>query len=395
MSFEVKGWCPGALRPMQSGDGLVLRIRPNGGRLTQAQALTVASVSKAHGNGIIDLSIRGNVQLRGLSEATHTPAIDALREVGLVDADPATETRRNIMVTPFADAETDRLADALARALAEADALSELPGKFGFAIDTGKAPVLTHSPADIRLERDRTGALLVRAEGVARGVKVGAGDAVTVLLAMAKWFVAAGGIHEGRGRMGSLTAAGVTPDGALTADCLPAQPAAPALPGNTAQGMLVAFAFGQLNCETLTALAALGDLRVTPWRMVLVEGLQDINALTTVPGAIARPDAPLLRVVACVGKPSCPQALGETRELAKALAPNVRQGERLHVSGCAKGCAWPMTADKTLVATATGYAFVENGTARDTAEIEIMSHRPRDLARLIAEKSEAENDDAL
>jgi precorrin-3B synthase len=29
--FEIKGWCPGALRPMASGDGLVLRIRARTG----------------------------------------------------------------------------------------------------------------------------------------------------------------------------------------------------------------------------------------------------------------------------------------------------------------------------------------------------------------------------
>ena len=27
-AFEIKGWCPGALRPMLSGDGLVVRVRP-------------------------------------------------------------------------------------------------------------------------------------------------------------------------------------------------------------------------------------------------------------------------------------------------------------------------------------------------------------------------------
>ena len=37
--FAIKGWCPGALRPMQSGDGLVVRIRPRGGRLSPAQAV--------------------------------------------------------------------------------------------------------------------------------------------------------------------------------------------------------------------------------------------------------------------------------------------------------------------------------------------------------------------
>ena len=39
---QVKGWCPGALRPMLSGDGLVLRVRPHGGRLSQAQAAGIA-----------------------------------------------------------------------------------------------------------------------------------------------------------------------------------------------------------------------------------------------------------------------------------------------------------------------------------------------------------------
>ena len=27
-AIEVKGWCPGALQPMPSGDGLLVRVRP-------------------------------------------------------------------------------------------------------------------------------------------------------------------------------------------------------------------------------------------------------------------------------------------------------------------------------------------------------------------------------
>ena len=33
----IRGWCPGALRPMESGDGWVVRIRPIAGGLTQAR----------------------------------------------------------------------------------------------------------------------------------------------------------------------------------------------------------------------------------------------------------------------------------------------------------------------------------------------------------------------
>ena len=43
---QVRGWCPGALRPMQSGDGLIVRLRPRG-HLTPAQLLAIASARRA------------------------------------------------------------------------------------------------------------------------------------------------------------------------------------------------------------------------------------------------------------------------------------------------------------------------------------------------------------
>ena len=54
----VHGWCPGALRPMMSGDGLVVRVRAPLGRLSQAQAAGVAQLAVDHGNGLIDVSVR-------------------------------------------------------------------------------------------------------------------------------------------------------------------------------------------------------------------------------------------------------------------------------------------------------------------------------------------------
>ncbi|HRO16362.1 MAG TPA: precorrin-3B synthase, partial [Paracoccus sp. (in: a-proteobacteria)] len=102
---------------MQSGDGLVVRVRPPGGRLTQAQAAGIAGLARAHGSGLIDLSARANVQLRGVRGDSHAPLIEDLRALGLVDDSIAVETRRNIVVTPFADAGTDALAAELAAAL--------------------------------------------------------------------------------------------------------------------------------------------------------------------------------------------------------------------------------------------------------------------------------------
>ncbi|MBD3788079.1 MAG: precorrin-3B synthase, partial [Sphingomonadales bacterium] len=343
----IQGWCPGALRPMASGDGLVVRVRPHAGRLTPAQAAGIAAAAGAYGNGLIDLSARGNVQLRGVTPASHPGLIADLAALGLIDADLAAETRRNITVSPFA--QTDDLAARLEAALAEAPAL---PGKFGFALDPGPMRWLTDVPGDIRIERGAGGGLILRAEGLATGLAVSAAEAPARALALARWFVAAGGVQGGRGRMAALIARGTRPPEDLTGDAAPAEAAPAPGPGLRPEGALVALAFGQMRAEILADLARLGhDLRLTPWRMLLLEGAR---ALPELPGLITDPADPLLRVVACTGAPGCPQALAATRQLARALAPLVPRGSLLHVSGCAKGCAHPGPAPLTLCATPAG-----------------------------------------
>jgi precorrin-3B synthase len=357
--FAVMGWCPGALRPMMSGDGLVVRVRPHGGRLTAAQAAGIAAAARAHGSGLIDLSSRGNVQLRGVSEATHGPLIDDLRALDLIDADAQAEARRNVLVTLFADAPTDNLAARLGQALGDAP---QLPGKFGFAVDSGAAPVLQDIAADIRLERAADGGLILRCDGADLGARVNPQETPPQAVALAHWFVDAGGVTDGRGRMAALIRRGVLPAGSLAGTVPPAKAVAAPAPGLVAQGALVGIAFGQMQADTLAALAALGDLRVTPWRMLLVEGL---TSLPDMPDLIVTPDDPLRRVVACTGKPGCLQAHQPVRDLARRLAPQVAKGRLLHVSGCAKGCAHPARADVTLVASPQGFDLIQGGCAQD------------------------------
>ena len=120
-AVAIKGWCPGALRPMQSGDGLVVRIRPRVGRLDAIQAVGIAELAARYGNGLIDLTSRGNLQIRGVSDAGYPALIDGLAELGLLDADSETEAQRNILVTPFwtAGDDTRPLAAELERFLAD------------------------------------------------------------------------------------------------------------------------------------------------------------------------------------------------------------------------------------------------------------------------------------
>jgi len=288
---QIKGWCPGALRPMVSGDGLVVRVRPFGGRLSPEQARGIAALAQSHGNGLIDLSSRANVQLRGVRQDTHAPLIDGLRDLGLIDADVQAESRRNVLVTPFWDA-GDGTTD-LAQALTDASPWCRTP------------------------------------------------------LPISGWNAMR------RARCWSAPKAGVS---AKRSRSKPPWPE----PGTVAQGTLAALALGQMEAATLTALADLGALRTTPWRMLLVEGAA---ALPSALDLITDANDPLLRVVACTGAPACLQAHGDTRTLARQLAPHVPQGQRLHMSGCTKGCAHPGIAPLTVTVTPDGLSLIRDGAA--------------------------------
>lgn len=367
----IQGWCPGALRPMESGDGWVVRIRPYGGRLTPVQVQGIADLSQRFGNGLIDLSSRANLQLRGVSPDTHTPLIKGLRALGLIDKSAQIESQRNVIVTPFWGP-TDgalNMANAVAAALT---GLPHLPSKFGAGVDIGANPVLRDVSADIRIEKAQ-GGFLVYPDGGQTGATVARANLGNAVRALGQWFIDAGGISDGRGRMRNLTAP--LPD-QFRQTPVPQAPAFAPRPMLTDQGALVGVAFGQLQAETLAKLGALWPLRITPWRMVLLEGAR---AMPQIAGLLAADD-PILQVDACVGAPACKQALGPTRDLARRLAPLTQI--RLHVTGCAKGCAHPRPAPLTITATDAGYDLngagiaAQSGLTPDQLAQWIKTHAP-------------------
>lgn len=361
----IQGWCPGALRPMLSGDGYVVRIRPRSGRLTAAQLAAIAELSEQHGNALVDFSNRANIQMRGVSEATHTPLIEALRTHGLVDESIAQETTRNIQVNPFwRDGDgTLAIAERLSALLA---AGPQLPGKFGFAVDTAARPALRFTSADIRIERSASGGLLVRADGMETGRVVEEAEAPEKAVALARWFLDSGGAPLGRGRMRRHLAGGVPIPAELSGEARPAVQQGEPGPGPSGTGFLAGFEFGQARAAQLRELsAAAAAFRTTPWRMLLLE---DVSQAPDIAGLITAPGDPLMGMFACTGAPGCPQALAPTRTLARALAASLPPGRKAHVSGCAKGCAHPEPADYVLTATPGGFVAARNGKAGDAPD---------------------------
>ena len=150
-SFEVKGWCPGALRPMASGDGLIARVRPWCGAFSLTQASGLAEIAGRLGNGHMDLTRRANLQIRGLSEDRLSELHAALDRLDLLDASPEAEAARNVMVGPLAGAEVRAVAAQLSYALSEDRRAAGLPAKFGWLVDGGGPLSIVSERADIAL----------------------------------------------------------------------------------------------------------------------------------------------------------------------------------------------------------------------------------------------------
>lgn len=337
--FAVQGWCPDAWHPMMAGDGLLVRVKPRLGRLTREQVLGLCDAAMTHGNGLIDMTRRANLQIRGVREAGWQAVLDRLLALNLVDADPAIEKRRNILVAPDwrTGDDSHRIASELQQRLGELPGLSS---KVGFVIDAGQATALCGEAGDFRIERGEKGNLILRADGRPAGVAVAAGKEADALIALANWFGESGGVDAGRMVRHQV----VLPDWA-EGDILPAPPMARIAPGRHDLGSAYGLPFGRVEARFLAGMMETppaGAIRLTPWRVLLLEGAPAVRR----EGLLCDSADPLLRAEACPGAPYCPQATVETRDLARRLAPHVEG--RLHVSGCAKGCAHPRAADVTL-----------------------------------------------
>lgn len=364
----AKGWCPGAHRAMASGDGLLVRVRPQLARLTSAQALGLCELARRLGSGLIDLTHRANLQLRGVTPDAHGAVIDALCALGLADADATREAWPLVLVAPCWQAgdDTEGIATELLSRLNE---LPALPPKFGFAVDAGPAPVLAAAPADVRIERARSGGLLVRADGAAAGHPVSRAGAVDAALAMADWFAAtAKEVEPASRRMRRHQQIFSWADGPQPLEPAAASASLPT-PGMSSLGPVYGVPFGQIEAAALATLlrdsGAVG-LRLTPQRALVLEGGRrcDAKAFITVAGD------PLLRVDACPGAPSCASATVATHAVARALASGLAAAgtgapRSLHVSGCAKGCARARPADATLVGRNGAFDLVRSGCAWD------------------------------
>jgi len=154
---EIKGWCPTAYRPMESGDGLLIRAKVIGARIDATQLSAIAYIAKTFGNGLIDLSQRAQLQIRGVKASTLQDALATLDVAGLLPINADVERITNILVPPLAGLDPSAAFDAnalvadLAKALAQDATYYALPAKFLFI--QLKMDILRYASPGLRMPR--------------------------------------------------------------------------------------------------------------------------------------------------------------------------------------------------------------------------------------------------
>jgi precorrin-3B synthase len=442
---QRRGACPTLFTPMQTGDGLLARILPGEG-VTPAAFGALCAAARRHGNGTIEVSARGGLQVRGLTVASAPSFADEVAALGVavhgvpVLSDPLPDD-------PAALIDAGAMAAKVRTAIAAANLV--LAPKLCVIIDGGGALHLDALGADVRLTA------FVR-DGETRMSLALAGDATTatslgsipyeaaaeVVVEILRTIATRGDVRasdvlraDGLGAFGKLSH--------LQSDLLrlKARPPAeiigthPLRDGRHAIG--VGLAFGHAETKALVTLveaaAAHGTraVRPAPGRALLLVGIaeQNIAALAQDAerlGFIIHAGDTRRRIIACPGAPACASGFIAARQVASELADLLsprpeepehsegvsKDGDRcdlghpsrrtrprarapqdegrdvwrgcgtIHISGCAKGCAHPRPAALTIVGSEHGCGIIEHGTARATPQTYVD---PQRLAAQVAQ----------
>ena len=367
--------CPGALLTHAAADGALARVRVPGGLLSAGQLRLLAAAARELGDGALELTSRGNVQLRGLRPGAGQELGGRLAAAGLLPS--ATHERvRNVLASVLSGRTAGGSADvrgwvaAFDAGLCADPLLADLPGRFLATFDDGRGDVVGLG-GDVGVLALDPGTVALTLGGTDSGIRVPPAEAVGVALAATRAFLAERGDQSGAAwRLAELVdgAARVTTrlGGASTGPmALPAAPGAgPAgavhqLDGRTA--LVAVVPLGRLTAAQADLLAATSAApQITPWRSVALPDLPDAAAAAALAaaGLVLDGASPWLQVTACAGRPGCAKSLADVRaDAASAVASGAlpADGGRQHWAGCERRCGRPSGPVADVVATGTGY----------------------------------------
>jgi precorrin-3B synthase len=372
--------CPGALQTHAAADGALARVRVPGGLLTGGQLRALAAAARDLGDGALELTSRGNMQLRGLADGAETELGDRLAAAGLLPS--ATHERvRNVLASALTGRAGGHVdvrpwVRALDAGICADPSLARLPGRYLATLDDGRGDVADLG-GDVGLLALSPDSVVLTLAGVDSGLRTTPDGAVALALAATRAFLderaAQGGtswrlaeLDDGPARVGARLAAAVP----APPRCLPRAKGSTEAPvGSLVQrdgrvALLAVVPLGRLDAAQVELLARLAEeVQLTRWRSVVVpdlaeDAVDDAAVALHRTGMVFDEDSPWTRVTACVGRPGCAKSLADVRaDAVRAVATGTlpADGARQHWAGCGRRCGRPRGEVVDVVATGTGY----------------------------------------
>lgn len=376
--MNIRGACPSIEAPMQTGDGLLARIISNE-PIAIDSLCSLCEAAEAHGNGVIEVTQRGSLQIRGLTEASAPKFAQIVTSLGIgADNSPPLLTSPLFGLDANEPFDSTMLVSDL-RAMLQGGRpdLQGLGPKVSVLIDGGSSLHLDAVPADIRLVATPNSLFKVSVAGDANTASfVGyvsmnrvAANVRDLLQQIASW----GPTARARDLVPGLGLVPTPPS---------VRPASEPIGvhllknGTVARGF--ALPFGHTTAAALRRFAQSAanqgarTVRPAPGRSLLAIGLSQASAdnlcaSAAQEGFVVDANDARRHVIACAGTPACASAKLPTRQLAPEVARAARAlvgtSNVVHLSGCSKGCAHPGPAAVTIVGPDR---VVVNGRASDT-----------------------------
>ncbi|SAK62357.1 precorrin-3B synthase [Caballeronia temeraria] len=399
------------MRIVPARDGGLARLRLAGGVLSAHAARAVARAARDCGSGVIEVTNRANLQLRGIRDDAHAALIDIALDAGLGPSTAGGDDIRNVMLSPLASDGTRALAADIVDAMQADASLHALSPKFALQLDAGERLAMLDHPHDLWLSSIDDGARFAFGlAGTIRQRPLGAidrDDLVTFVVDMLREFLARATPDEHRMR-DLLARIGIARfveafrfDANVDTWRRAPTDASLRLGAHEEPHRATWYAgaqtpLGRLDATTLDALADLAEahaesrLTMTPWQSVLIPGipahaapdvLQHLRAL----GLATHARDPLARLIACAGSEGCAKSRADTKADAHRLAallPSSHDETQVHLSGCERSCAAAHPVPVTLYAVAPGQydlhrdarAVARNLTIEEAAERLARSH---------------------
>lgn len=361
--------CPGVYRLSLMRDGAMARIRVPGGEVKVEQLRTIGKLARNHGNGLIDLTNRANLQIRGLGAQDGPKLVKALRNAGLLCDAAASDRLRNITASPLAGVDRTEALDVRDQVVLLDEMLQSSPDtqglsvKFALVVDGGGQGSLRDVGHDLGFF-----AFHGRSQPMFEISLAGSSSGTAIFPADVQSFVAAtlrvlaeGGAARVKDLLIDRTSVEVVNDITTRAGVVlhtlssNGDDRERMLELGCATGnLVVGIPLARLTAPQIEGLADLADcakgsVRLTPWQSVVI--VQASAKLAPDAEALGFDiTAPSVRIVACAGARGCERTEADTKAdglcLREAFAgARGFAGQTIHLSGCPRGCARPGPSD--------------------------------------------------